>query len=87
MSNEMGDLLGAISNQMADAVERVGASMVQVRGRPRQAASVSVDLTAMGKIIGGGQPVGAVAGTPEAMAVFDASLGRPVVPHGVGVAR
>ena len=40
------------------------------------------DFTTLGKIIGGGQPVGAVAGTPEAMAVFDASQGRPVVPHG-----
>ena len=40
------------------------------------------DFTTLGKIIGGGQPVGAVAGTPEAMAVFDASAGRPVVPHG-----
>ncbi len=40
------------------------------------------DFTTLGKIIGGGQPVGAVAGTREAMAVFDASTGRPVVPHG-----
>jgi glutamate-1-semialdehyde 2,1-aminomutase len=40
------------------------------------------DFTTLGKIIGGGQPVGAVAGTREAMAVFDASMGRPVVPHG-----
>lgn len=40
------------------------------------------DFTTLGKIIGGGQPVGAVAGTEAAMAVFDASQGRPVVPHG-----
>ncbi|MBK1658537.1 aspartate aminotransferase family protein [Paracraurococcus ruber] len=40
------------------------------------------DFTTLGKIIGGGQPVGAVAGTRDAMAVFDASMGRPVVPHG-----
>jgi S1-C subfamily serine protease len=33
------DLLGAISNQMADAVARAAAAMVQVRGRPRQPAS------------------------------------------------
>jgi S1-C subfamily serine protease len=33
------DLLGAISTQMADAVARIGAAMVQVRGRPRQPAS------------------------------------------------
>lgn len=33
------DLLGAVSNQMADAVARAGAALVQVRGRPRQPAS------------------------------------------------
>lgn len=33
------DLLGTLSTQMADAVERVAAGLVQVRGRPRQAAS------------------------------------------------
>jgi S1-C subfamily serine protease len=33
------DLLGAISAQMADAVARAAAAMVQVRGRPRQPAS------------------------------------------------
>ncbi len=41
MSDTLGaaDLLGAISSQMADAVARVAAAMVQVRGRPRQPAS------------------------------------------------
>ncbi|MCO6416559.1 aspartate aminotransferase family protein [Siccirubricoccus sp. KC 17139] len=44
---------------------------------------LSPDYTALGKIIGGGQPVGAVAGTAEAMAVFDSTLGhRAIVPHG-----
>ncbi len=33
------ELLGAISNQMADAVARVGAALVQVRGRPRGPAT------------------------------------------------
>lgn len=33
------ELLGAISNQMADAVERASAAMVQVRGRARGPAS------------------------------------------------
>ncbi|MCB9558712.1 MAG: aspartate aminotransferase family protein [Deltaproteobacteria bacterium] len=39
------------------------------------------DLTAMGKIIGGGFPVGALAGRDELMAVFDASSGAPRLPH------
>jgi glutamate-1-semialdehyde 2,1-aminomutase len=40
------------------------------------------DLTTLGKIIGGGFPVGAVGGRAEVMAVFDPSHGTPPVPHG-----
>lgn len=40
------------------------------------------DLTALGKIIGGGFPVGAIAGRSEIMAVFDPSGGKPRLPHG-----
>jgi glutamate-1-semialdehyde 2,1-aminomutase len=36
----------------------------------------------MGKVIGGGFPVGAVGGRAEVMAVFDPSDGAPKVPHG-----
>lgn len=43
---------------------------------------VRPDLTCLGKIIGGGFPVGAVAGRAEVMAVFDPSRGRPAVSHG-----
>ncbi len=40
------------------------------------------DLVSLGKIIGGGFPVGAVAGRADVMAVFDPSRGKPKVPHG-----
>lgn len=40
------------------------------------------DLTALGKIIGGGFPVGAIGGRAEIMAVFDPRTGAPAVPHG-----
>ncbi len=40
------------------------------------------DLFAIGKIIGGGLPIGAVGGSREAMAVFDAEGKRPLVPQG-----
>ena len=40
------------------------------------------DLTTLGKIIGGGFPVGAVGGRAEVMAVFDPRGGKPAVPHG-----
>ncbi len=39
------------------------------------------DLTALGKVIGCGYPVGAVAGSAEVMSVFDPSAGKPPVPH------
>ena len=40
------------------------------------------DLTTLGKIIGGGFPVGAVGGRAEVMAVFDPRDGHAPVPHG-----
>jgi len=40
------------------------------------------DLTALGKIIGGGFPVGAVGGRADIMAVFDPTHGKPALPHG-----
>jgi glutamate-1-semialdehyde 2,1-aminomutase len=40
------------------------------------------DLIAMGKIIGGGLPIGAVGGRGDVMKVFDASAGRPLLPQG-----
>jgi glutamate-1-semialdehyde 2,1-aminomutase len=44
---------------------------------------VTPDMTTLGKIIGGGFPVGAVAGGAEVMAVFDPTRGGPpAAPHG-----
>lgn len=43
---------------------------------------IDPDLTALGKIVGGGFPAGAVAGRKEVMAVFDPSRGKPALPHG-----
>ena len=43
---------------------------------------IDPDLTTLGKIIGGGFPVGAVAGHTEFMAVFDPRSGKPALPHG-----
>ena len=40
------------------------------------------DLTAMGKIIGGGFPVGAIGGRLDVMAVFDPTRQDVPVPHG-----
>lgn len=43
---------------------------------------IKPDLTTLGKIIGGGYPIGAVGGRAEVMAVFDPSSGKPSLPHG-----
>nr|MBA2450532.1 aminotransferase class III-fold pyridoxal phosphate-dependent enzyme [Chloroflexota bacterium] len=40
------------------------------------------DLITLGKIIGGGFPVGAVGGSADVMSVFDPTSGKPRVPHG-----
>lgn len=45
-------------------------------------AGVKPDLVTLGKIIGGGFPVGAVGGSAEVMSVFDPTAGKPRVPHG-----
>jgi len=44
--------------------------------------NIDPDLTTLGKIIGGGFPVGAIAGRAEVMAVFDPRHGKPALPHG-----
>jgi len=43
---------------------------------------VEPDLVALAKIIGGGLPIGAVAGPARHMAIFDHTKGKPAVAHG-----
>jgi glutamate-1-semialdehyde 2,1-aminomutase len=43
--------------------------------------SIAPDLTVLGKIIGGGLPVGGVGGRSDVMAAFDATTGAPKIPH------
>lgn len=43
---------------------------------------IDPDLTTLGKIIGGGFPVGAIGGHRDVMAVFDPRAGKPALPHG-----
>jgi len=42
---------------------------------------VTPDLTTLGKVIGGGFPVGAIGGKKEIMEVFDSSAGSAKLPH------
>ena len=50
-------------------------------GGAQEKYSVPPDLTAMGKIIGGGFPVGALAGRAEVMSVFDNHRNTILYPH------
>jgi glutamate-1-semialdehyde 2,1-aminomutase len=43
---------------------------------------IEPDLTTLGKIIGGGFPVGAIGGRKSVMEVFDPNRGKPALPHG-----
>jgi glutamate-1-semialdehyde 2,1-aminomutase len=50
-------------------------------GGAQEYYSVSPDLTCLGKLIGGGFPLGAFGGRSDIMAMFDPSRGRPQIPH------
>ncbi len=50
-------------------------------GGAQEAFGLEADLTVLGKVIGGGLPVGAIAGPREVMRAFDGSAGRPAVPN------
>ena len=51
-------------------------------GGAQQWFNVMPDLTCMGKIIGGGLPVGAFGGRADIMEAFDATRQSPGIPHG-----
>jgi glutamate-1-semialdehyde 2,1-aminomutase len=51
-------------------------------GGGQEVFGISPDLSAIGKIIGGGYPVGAVGGSAAVMSVFDPSQSKPLLPHG-----
>jgi len=51
-------------------------------GGAQQWFNVIPDLTCMGKIIGGGLPVGAFGGRADIMEAFDATKHSPSIPHG-----
>jgi glutamate-1-semialdehyde 2,1-aminomutase len=72
--------------RVADAARRAGAlfvidEVITLRlglGGAQAAAGVTPDLTMMGKIIGGGLPVGALGGRAELMAHFDPAGKHPM---------
>ncbi|GAA2980508.1 MULTISPECIES: aspartate aminotransferase family protein [Streptomyces] len=60
--------------------DEVGSYRVGYHGAMHLLGS-EADLTVLGKVIGGGMPIGAVAGRRGFMSVFDPSKGAPALPH------
>jgi glutamate-1-semialdehyde 2,1-aminomutase len=50
-------------------------------GGAQEYFGVTPDLTCLGKLIGGGFPLGAFGGRADIMALFDPTHGRPAIPH------
>ncbi|MFL5402618.1 MAG: aspartate aminotransferase family protein [Gemmatimonadales bacterium] len=50
-------------------------------GGAQECFGLTPDLTCLGKLIGGGFPLGAFGGRADIMALFDPSLGPPALPH------
>lgn len=74
---------------LRDATRRLGVllvfdEVVSLRiayGGAEEHFGVAPDLCCLGKVIGGGLPLGAFGGREEIMALFDPSHGPPAVPH------
>jgi glutamate-1-semialdehyde 2,1-aminomutase len=74
---------------MRDATRRLGIvlvfdEVVSLRvshGGAEEHYGISPDMTCLGKLIGGGLPLGAFGGRREIMALFDPSHGAPAIPH------
>ncbi|MGW0364630.1 aspartate aminotransferase family protein [Streptomyces sp. NPDC002990] len=60
--------------------DEVGSYRVGYHGAMHLLGS-EADITVLGKVIGGGMPIGAVAGRRKFMSVFDPSQGAPALPH------
>jgi glutamate-1-semialdehyde 2,1-aminomutase len=72
-----------------DATRRLGIvylfdEVVSLRlayGGGEELLGIEPDMTCLGKVIGGGFPLGAFGGAEEIMALFDPSHGPPAIPH------
>ena len=84
-ANGRGQVIVDVEGQTrAHGILLICAEVITLRVSPggvRARYGLTPDLTTMGKVIGGGIPVGAVGGRTDVMAVFDPSAGKPKVPH------
>jgi glutamate-1-semialdehyde 2,1-aminomutase len=82
-------LEAAFLRTMREATRRLGIvlvfdEVVSLRvayGGAQEHFGMAPDLTCLGKLIGGGLPLGAFGGREEIMALFDPSRGPPAIPH------
>jgi glutamate-1-semialdehyde 2,1-aminomutase len=82
-------LNAAYLRALRDATRRLGIvlvfdEVVSLRvayGGAEEYFGIKPDMSCLGKLIGGGLPLGAFGGREEIMALFDPSHGPPVIPH------
>jgi glutamate-1-semialdehyde 2,1-aminomutase len=80
---------GAYLRALRDATRRLGIVLVfdevislrLAHGGAEEHFGIEPDMSCLGKMIGGGLPLGVFGGREEIMALFDPSQGPPVIPH------
>ena len=76
-------------DMMREVTERLGILLIfdevvsfrVAYGGAQEHYNITPDLTCLGKLIGGGFPLGVFGGRSDIMAMFDPSRGRPRIPH------
>jgi len=79
----------AFLRAMREATRRLGIVLVfdevvslrVAHGGAEEHYGIAPDMTCLGKLIGGGLPLGAFGGREDIMALFDPSRGPPAIPH------
>lgn len=79
----------AYSDMLREVTRKIGALLIVDEvvtyrlheGGAQTLFGIDPDITTLGKIVGGGLPIGVVAGRAEVMQVFDARKGKPACPH------
>ncbi len=81
---------GEYLQTLRDVTRRLGALLIfdevityrLAPGGAQEHFGINSDLTCLGKMIGGGLPLGAFGGRADVMSLFDPSKGRPPIHHG-----
>jgi glutamate-1-semialdehyde 2,1-aminomutase len=81
---------GEYLQTLRDVTRRLGALLIfdevityrLAPGGAQEHFGINPDLTCLGKMIGGGLPLGAFGGRADVMSLFDPSKGRPPIHHG-----